>query len=267
MGSAGLIDIKTPTEKYLYKYLDLHKFIDFLHTSELHFTRLDSFNDPIEGVKTSLLRERELYKGMAKTSDGYNPNLPPDQIQGLINTKNAKDQHHESEIQKSQQSQFVSCWFRGERESMAMWEIYSGRNSVCLRIDPEELVEEVKSKAESFVDDGTNKVYMIGDSVAYLKLNPFDRKMPLQTREYAGMKKDVSYQHEQEYRFLISADHSWVVNTNKRAFRFKLDTTKLKFHVVCHPLMESWQLGNIEKLVANSELGFTVDKSEVELKR
>src|SRR5258705_11993938 len=35
---------------FLWRYFDLHKFFSFLRSCEIRFTRMDEFEDPLEGV-------------------------------------------------------------------------------------------------------------------------------------------------------------------------------------------------------------------------
>jgi hypothetical protein len=273
MGDIATDDIKTPSSKVLWKYLNLHKLLDFLISSELHFTRLDAFNDPIEGVKTSLLRDRADLKDWATSVDdpSWNPNLGIEHRQPMVNRKLQHDLYYAKEVEMSQKCQFVSCWFGDEneegRESMAMWDIYSGPDSVVLKIDTNSLITEMQNTAQSYITLHEDSICILGDSVKYLKLNPFDKNLPLQTGDYAGMKKDVTFSHEHEYRFLISAGYEWAVAKNQRIFRYKIDLAKLPFTVVCHPLMEDWKVKNIERLVEKFGYNFKVQRSSVELRR
>ena len=35
---------------FLWRYFDLHKFFSFLRNGEIRFTRMDEFEDPMEGI-------------------------------------------------------------------------------------------------------------------------------------------------------------------------------------------------------------------------
>ncbi len=266
----GDVDIQHPNAnsgKYLWKYIDLHKLLDFLYTGELHFTRLDSFKDPIEGVRTSLLRQREMMKGMSTDMKDYNPALPLNQRRKLVNAKKVADVTFRDEVILAQKTQFVNCWFLGNRESMAMWEIYSGPHSVALKIELKPLLDAIIEKASAFIAEHGRRLFLLGDKVTYLPLNPFVRQQKLVTIKYAGMKKDESFEHEKEYRLLISALPEWVIEEDKKCFRYKLDHAKLDITIICHPLMEDWQFNNIKTLVAKLNLNFKIQKSDIELRK
>lgn len=266
----GKIDISKPDPKkgkFLWKYINFHKLLDFLHSSELHFTRLDSFNDPFEGVKMSLLRERNDFKDRPNSPELYNSAIDLKQRNVLSVEKLVHDESYRNKVESGQANQFVNCWFHGDRESMAMWELYSSKDSVSIQIEADKLIESILNDSKSFVVSYGNRLHLLGDSVKYLKINPFDPALPLVKSKYAAMKKDESYRHEQEYRFLISALPLWISQSGIDFFRFKLDFKKLQFNVVCHPLMEDWKIKNIEKLVKTISPNFTVKPSSIELKK
>jgi hypothetical protein len=49
-------------DEYLWKYLDMHKFLSFILKKELFFTRLDKFEDPIEGVTLHSLASKRFFQ-------------------------------------------------------------------------------------------------------------------------------------------------------------------------------------------------------------
>lgn len=119
--------------------LRFHKFISFITDKELFFTRLDLFQDPFEGVTTRLIKQRYLAK-LIPQAENINPRLPENLRENLTLEKKLTEQNYDAESIKKQKTQFVNCWFRGERESMAMWNLYSNRDSIVLRIEGRTLI-------------------------------------------------------------------------------------------------------------------------------
>ena len=261
MEEKGIVDINIPKSShgdYLWKYVDLHKLMDFINTSQLHFNRLDLFEDPIEGLPTSQLRRNYL------TESVYNKALERKII--------AQHPKLEEEILKDffaspkQKQQFVSCWFHDERESMAMWNLYSNKDSVAIKVKTNEFLNYTKEQGELFLESHGYRLNLIGDIIDYLKLNPFDPNLPKQKRRFAAFKKDLSYKHEQEYRLLIFTHPKWTEATNKKFFKFPFDFEKVKIEIVCHPLMPKWKRKNIEKLAVKIEPEIRVSKSSITLR-
>ena len=260
------LDIKLPDlskGKFLWRYIDFHKLLDFLQNNQLHFTRLDAFNDPFEGVKMSLLKDREVY--IKKSFD--NENIPQEQKEHLSHTKKVLEYLYPKEVEEYQKSQYVNCWYHGERESMAMWNLYSNLNSVAIKIEAEPFIKKIEILAEKFIEEHGNRIYFLSDTIKYLKLNPIDLTQPAHSSIYAGMKKDESYKHEEEYRFLISAAIDWVIPENILNFKLPLGLDDLQVEIICHPLMEDWKFENVKMLVNRLQPNYKVEKSKIEVKK
>lgn len=261
MDRKGIVDINIPNSNngnYLWKYLDLHKLLDFINSGQLHFNRLDLFEDPIEGLPTSQLRKNHLIesnynKALERKIIKEHPNLEEEILTDLF-------------ISPKQKQQFVSCWFHDERESMAMWNLYSNRDSVAVKVKTNEFLNYTIEKGKEFIESHGYRLNLIGDIIEYLKLNPFDPKLPKQKRKYAAFKKDLSYRHEQEYRLLIFTHPKWIEATNKKFFKFPFDFNQVNIEIICHPLMPAWKRTNIKNLIKNTKLNIEVSKSSITLR-
>jgi hypothetical protein len=247
----GKISIQNPGTDghFLWKYLDLHRLIYFLSQQSLFFTRLDVFKDPYEGVKTTTLRKVYTFK-----------DSPDEKVRKLLPLAT------KSETVASQRKQFVNSWFYGERESMAMWNLYSNPDSVALKIDFDSFYESLVTYFKKTVRTHENKISVIGDRISYFKLNPFDKRQKIKLR-YSGFQKDISFEHEKEYRFLIYANPVYALR-NDLTFKVSLQNFKrLPFVIITHPEMADWKLNNIKELVGSYGLDFKVKPSEIYLKK
>jgi len=265
----GQVDIESPETangEHLWKYLSLHKLLDFLYTGQLHFTRLDAFDDPIEGVTAWQLGQREKVKDWAISVDGFNPNIPLNMRRNMVLEKKVSDAVYIEEVKKSQKCQFINCWFHGDRESMAMWDLYAGRDSVAVKVKAEDLIVQTKLSAEGLVKECGNRICFIGGPVKYYKLNPFDQRAKRPPIKYAMMKKDEAYKHESEFRFGISALLNWLEDDPKEFFRLELSTVNLEVELICHPMMEHWKTENVKRLVASLRPNFKVSRSAIQLR-
>ncbi|WP_157603680.1 hypothetical protein [Polaribacter atrinae] len=52
---------------YLWRYMDIHKFLSFIFNKSLYFTRLDNFEDSKEGITI----EHLFYKNLKKKMDNH----------------------------------------------------------------------------------------------------------------------------------------------------------------------------------------------------
>ncbi|WP_111600032.1 hypothetical protein [Chitinophaga skermanii] len=224
----GLADL-APNES-LWRYVDIHKFLSFLHNQSIMFSRMDTFEDVLEGMPVRFLIAQ---KSRVKEDD---PLL-------LI-----KENRQHAAIQ---QKHFVSCWFIGFRESTAMWNLYSNKDSVAIKLNPAYLLA---AAAKSLVDIDAQMPLSSAYSgkVQYVDLVQINTEVAYNVK-HVGLRKDVGFESEKEFRLVISAkDH-------KNQFSqvpFKLPALKkAAFDVICHPRMPKWKQDNIQWLMEQN--GFT----------
>jgi hypothetical protein len=258
----GILDIKDPINKnrYLWKYFDLHRFLYFITERKLYLTRLDFLEDPYEGTSTSYLRakaqiEYELNENKLKNEN--NKAALENKLKLLKNIEN-KNGHTEN-----QNRQYVNCWYLGERESMAMWNIYSNEDSVAIKIKFETANEEFYRAFQELISINGKRVDVIGDQIVYLNLNPFNQDTDKQNLEYSALKKDTSYEHEKEYRFLI---YSEKLDNQPLEFEVPIFIDKLELTVITHPKMNNWKIENIKRMINLSKVNVKLVKSSIELK-
>ena len=243
--------------EYLWRYYDLHKFLDLLHTRQFRFSRMDKFEDPLEGIPLRALfayqtkLDRDLIQGLSLSElvlDEQLRDLVPPSLQKKLRSVNA--------IQKST---FVTCWFAEQRESLAMWNLYSNPDGVAVKIPFGKLVSSLKIPSE-----GVSAYY--GGMVEYLDL----RKLYSATRDSdvqqikVALRKDNSFKHECEYRFVIRVkDHrNDLTGINSEA----IDLKKIGMKVVCHPRMAEWKKRNVRRLLEQHNLGMAYEESVIMLR-
>ena len=95
-----------PPESVIWRFLDLRKFRDLMANQELYFRRSDLFDDKSEG-------------------------LPPEQYVRRVlqlDTYDIKDEvalnHHLGSLAQTREMYFISCWYRFQKEDLAIWEQY-----------------------------------------------------------------------------------------------------------------------------------------------
>jgi hypothetical protein len=110
---------RAPTNPHVptWRYMDFAKFVDLLETRHLWFSRLDKMPDPWEGALSPAslpVIERWIRDRHTDVTDEAE----------VIRRRDiwAKDNYTINQLMT-----YVSCWHMNEHESMAMWNLYSGR--------------------------------------------------------------------------------------------------------------------------------------------
>ena len=97
----------------IWRYMDFAKYVSFLESSALWFSRSDQFDDRFEGsTPQSELEQRRIH---AESME--NPQLQ----QRLY-------EHEAAVNQERRQWIYVNCWHMNENESAAMWRLYASNN-------------------------------------------------------------------------------------------------------------------------------------------
>lgn len=258
----GKVEIENPTEKvgYLWKYFDLHRFIYLITERKLYFTRLDKLEDPFEGVSTEFLRTEALAKEFWKDIGSKNDKEIEEIYvqQKVVDYIKGTNKHIKNQVR-----QYTNCWFLCERESMAMWNLYSNEDSVAVKIDFQIAKNQFTEAFQELVAENGNRIEVVGGQVKYLNLNPFDLKTEKQNLEYSAMKKDTSYSHEKEYRFLIYTNP---LDNQPFSFEVPINIDKLQLTIVTHPRMSNWKFKNLENLIKLSKVKVDLVKSSTIIK-
>ncbi|WP_207493559.1 hypothetical protein [Aridibaculum aurantiacum] len=246
-------DYKFEEDQYLYKYMDLHRLMYFLLTGKLFFSPLSYFDDPLEGISENLLYQK---RRSAETGGGANDE------KDQLDTKNLYNNY----LQEVQQTLFASCWFLGVRESQAMWETYSNSDSVALRFKPHHLCDVMINNFRNIEDSEFEA--MVHGPVEYYKISPFDpadEGLKNCGHKYTGFLKDISYKHEEEFRFLLMRTED---TRHCEFFEFCPGALKdLEFDVISHPNMQGWKYNNIYNILETKGLEDRLLKSQVPTRR
>ena len=234
-----ILEERLEKDDILWRYIDLHTLLSFAHTRELNFTRLDKYSDPFEGVTMAYLKDRGVIN-----LEITNPEIPEEVRAHQKKRKETEGPRIEKESLEKQQTQFASSWIRSNRESMAMWNIYSNADSVALKINGRALIDYLEKNLELNAHLMPKNKFLTGN-ISYFRLNPLDRFENPKLGPYSAFKKDVCYSFENEYRLLIVTP---IGKAKENPERLGLPITKNLFElitVVYHPQMEPWKKANI----------------------
>ena len=263
---------------YLWRYMDIHKFLSFIFNKSLYFTRLDKFEDKKEGITINHL----FYQNVKKQIDNH-PMFDKIRTYMSVDTLGSEMNKIDDELKRIQRSNFANCWVIGENssESVAMWNLYSKPNSLAIKIKYSDFKKLLTEKGlHSF--DTTREV--ICRPINYINFQNPDFKNI--TDIDSVFTKDISFKHENEFRIIVKEKEREVppINYKPNLHRKKIeklynehwdyfgvelnfiDFKDFNFEIVHHPKSQDWAKSNIEEILKISEIEFKVNESILELK-
>lgn len=144
-----------PKETALYRYLDLKKFESLLSSQALYLAAMSSFDDKLEGslslnsfldVSNEPLLLDHIVNNLMPSAkietpeERENNNIQNNQISKNIESRTFKTPFGdfkcddiEEFFNKCKKHIFVSCWHTSDHECSAMWKLYGGKNSICIK--------------------------------------------------------------------------------------------------------------------------------------
>jgi hypothetical protein len=246
-------------DSFLWRYMDFVKTYSFLKDRKMYFARLDTFDDPLEGLSINI-RQRLNNISLAK-SDLINPNLHQETINEIRNTKVFFD-----EILNCQLACYCSCWLLTENtnihkhnhdESLSMWNLYSCPNGFVIKIKFDNLLKAISNFLKDFSDKEITKACY--GKVEYL--NTYDRMMKMHEKldSLRYINKDKEFTHEKEIRFLLIRDKEL---SNRKSIEISLYQELFQnIEVIASPNMPDLNFKLYKELFES--IGVTLNSSEV----
>jgi hypothetical protein len=250
--------LKLPKDSdFLWKYFDIHKFIHLIKQREFRFTRMDQFEDPLEGIPLSVLIRA------AQIGNGFHMNLGDLVLHNTDNLLyNTEVPSRLTKIHEIQKSAFVSCWFFEERESMAMWNLYSDPDGVAIKV-PFGKIKQLLKPVENKMP--INDFYC--GRVNYQNFHQIDPSKDNDSFKVkkVALRKDKSFIHEKELRFVVRSYKYSGSETGLNSQPIKLKDLEIK--IVGHPQMAEWKRNNIRQILRGIKLQGAFEESEIRLRK
>ena len=195
--------------KHLYRFMKLEWGLEFLKTNQMYMSRMDGFEDKFEGIATGNIVTLGLLP-LINRNFSYHPQLPNKGIDNIKKIAKQKLIAARQQLAKIQCSNYVSCWFMSDRESVAMWDLYAGINGLAIQLDRKKFQNRIK---EMLLDNKLSFVpkSIVAGKVAYHDFHSISRNQRSHMMKYLPFRKDVSFEHEKEYRITLNMGDSVLV--------------------------------------------------------
>ena len=180
----------------IWRYLDFTQLTSILERNSLWFNRADMFDDPLEGSysRANVDTRKQRYQ---------KSEIPEGQVDNIVNTISESARRHKH-------STYLNCWHLNERESMAMWELYSVEGQgIAIQSRVGKLKEALRAEDGYINREDTPvpeeisrlKIFTLG-AVQYID---YDKHLIPEGNLYAPLfHKRKSFEHEREFRVATS---------------------------------------------------------------
>ncbi len=177
----------------IWRYFDFTKFVSLIQKKALFFSRADKFKDPFEGSWTHAdaelrqnLRVEELRKKNTTISD--------DEI--------AKVLRNDSTFYKNiKKTTLINSWHYNDSESAAMWKLFLKSNEgIAIQTTTSRFKESFKHFSQPVYIGKVNYIDYEYDKFYY----------PFKDTYVAFLHKRRAFEHEREYRAILSLDPNFV---------------------------------------------------------
>lgn len=265
-------------DSFLYRYITIDKLLDFLINKRLPLTRLNIFEDKLEGITpkhlllnlASTRHAEEIGKQYENTLEG---------ISISVNSTERNDLRRQRE--DFQERNFANCWFIGEHESVAMWQLYSKPDSVVIKIEYKLLMQEISS--ENFNYSANYYTSLTYGKTQYCRFTDWQELKAKEGEEnLQGFLKDKSFEHEQEFRLILQKikTNDSVVPRKEGIPDEKIDEFNrqrspkvvylnflkfedMRFEIIFNPKSQDWHRKNVEGIIQKYNLGFKTKVSDL----
>lgn len=250
------------TDKYLYRFVDFPKLINFLETRSLYFARMDTFMDKLEAIPLASIEQKHISSQTKLKKSERNPSLNK-YYEQIIKNVSIENKTHRDDIIKRQKDHFVSCWFLSNYESIGMWELYSKRQGFALRIERKYLQNLVKSAVTKI-----SKPYistLVAGKVKYIDyINYTPDKHDDSIVKYVAFRKHKGFEHEKEYRFVMFAN-DYIKRPNELGIGLPLVELieDLDFDIITDPQIPKFWEDSLFTILKKYKLENRVKESEL----
>ncbi|WP_166383107.1 MULTISPECIES: DUF2971 domain-containing protein [unclassified Polaribacter] len=261
---------------FLYRYLTIDKLLDLLLSERISLVRLNLFDDKLEGSSLKHLRLNHFSELAKKDMQKQGGTFASISLTVNPTERNKRSRHREL----FQDTNYASCWYIDNYESVAMWQLYSKPDSVAIKIPYKVLNKELLEG--NFEINGKYEKLKFG-AISYHRFKNIANveKNNIET-DIQGFIKDSSFDHEREFRIMVENKDSEKKYLENRGVLLDEDVDKLNnfneikvkylkfnnfkklpFEIIYHPECQEWHKKNIEKIISQFNIKFEIHDSEL----
>jgi hypothetical protein len=231
------------SDQKIWRYLDFVKFVDFISSSSLYFTRADKFSDIFEGSLPKKSAEfRNKHVSVASEMFSNNPR-PPSVFWPEI-------------TQKIKEEIAINCWHMNDSESAAMWKLYLKSNDgIAIQSNYQKLFTSLK-QSDILIFIGIVKyIDYENDSIDWGNfINP-----------YVYKRKSFSYENELRAVIFEAAAHNHgKINLENGGVKVKIDINNLVENVYVAPDSSKWITDLVKNICTQFGYNFNVINSKLD---
>lgn len=248
---SGSLNLSVPDNDYVWRYMDLAKFIAMLDQGGLYFPRAENLEDPFEGASGLASNEAEWDNHYLEFFRNAVITAPRGVNQPSLSREKAESEAKRllqdiKSTSKGARNLLVSCWHRNEMESEALWRLY------C---PPPVPGVAIRTTVGQLWDACSHENDVIVGKVHYVD---FRRSFASIQRERIFQKR-ISLSHEKEVRVVLQNDRRHPVDGKL----LKCDLKSLVSEVVISPFASSWLLGVVSSSIEKFGYSFDLKQSEL----
>lgn len=236
-----------------WRYLSLPKFIDFIKSKTLHFTRADVMRgiDKNEGLLFTK-RHKEIHKEISENPEQLAKVFPDIKKTGkeILEMEEIRNSKHE---QKVVNQVYINCWHLNKSENFAMWKVYSDNFGVCLQSTYGDLYQGFSDGEWEMVKE-CNRIF--AGKVSYI--NTRTETIPQDYSSRPFMYKIEEFAYENELRFVI-----YDPNEKSQFKKIQVNPEKLINRIYISPFAPDWFEDVIRDLCKKYGVSSEIIKSEM----
>jgi hypothetical protein len=232
--------------------MDFPAFVDLLHSSSLHFSRLDALDDPFEGYGTAMdYIKFKLPEQIFRASGGASSGQTGDKLDQW-RAQQAKDSEHSQMLSLLRRIQvaetcWANCWHLMEQESVALWKIYHGRNKP---IAVQSTVGSLRDSIHSGGGHSGGGADNVSIGVVQYSQNTSNAPMPSAVQ---AVTKSKAFAFENELRAVLIPEPAEQVMLGTGT-KVSVDLQSLVAAVRLSPVAEAWHVGLVQRLMEHHGL-------------
>lgn len=230
-----------PEDALLWRYMDIPKFLHLVTDKSLWFSRADQLGDDFEGSTTQPSRQVDRY---------ILNEFFPDMVEELSAS-------HSYARRLSVFEFYISSWHESERESAAMWGLYTSDYGVAI-------VTTLRKLSESL--QGSEQVHI--GRVKYIDY--LSETIPIVNQYSDFLHKRLSFEHEKEVRLVIQQGLSDPPATiserdalSQKGINISIEIPSLIKEIRIDPFAPPWVFEAFKKTLVQMDIDVPVNQSSM----